>query len=142
MLVHNAANRAEHMPHWFAEVLAAVGGDEDQPTPLRPFKLGVMIIVPDHRFQRVNGSVSSHKNAAFRLALIDEVLPRQFGGHEIISTVMMLTAWRLNSLGYGCKCCMYVVPLRCGRPGFAGRSMRAPSRKWSWCHRGQARCRL
>ena len=86
VLVHYAADRAEHMLHRFAEVLAAVGGDEDQPTALRPVEFGVMIVVAHGSFKRVDGGVAGDVDRAFVLALADKVLLRQFGRREVILT--------------------------------------------------------
>ena len=85
VLVHHTADRAKHVLHRLAEVLAAVGGDEDQPTAGYPFQLGVTIVLPHRCFQCVDGGVAGNVDRAFVLALAEEILLRQLGRREIVS---------------------------------------------------------
>lgn len=86
VLVHHAVNRAEHLPHRLTEVLATVGGNENQPTALCPVEFGVTVVLAHRRFQRVDGGVAGDIDRACVLALADEVLLRQFGRRKVIAT--------------------------------------------------------
>ena len=50
MLVHDAADGAEHVLHGLAQILPPVGRDHNQAAALRPFQLGMGVVRPDGGF--------------------------------------------------------------------------------------------
>ena len=58
MLLHHAADGAEHAVHGLAQVLAAVRRDEDEAGALGPLKLGVGVPLAYGRAQGVDARVA------------------------------------------------------------------------------------
>ena len=73
MLLHHAPDGSEHAVHGLAQVLAAVGRDEDEPGPRRPLELRVGVALAHRRAQRVDAGVAGNPDAALGLALVQQV---------------------------------------------------------------------
>lgn len=71
MLLHHAANGAEHAVHGLAQVLAAVRRDEDEAGALRPLELGVGVPVAHGSAQGVDAGVSGDPDLGLWLALVE-----------------------------------------------------------------------
>ena len=84
-LVRNAAHGAENRAHGLSEVLPPVRRQQNQPTVLRPFQFGVLVIRPHCRFQRVDSRVARHEDR-FRLF----VLPQQILSRLLCRRKMVL----------------------------------------------------
>lgn len=69
MLLHHAADGAEHAVHGLAQVLAAVRRDEDEAGALRPSELGVGVALAHGRAQGVDAGVSGNPDLGLRLTL-------------------------------------------------------------------------
>ena len=91
VLLHHAADCAEHAVHGLSQVLAAVRGNENEPRALRPVELGVGVALAHRGCQRVDASVAGDPDLGTGLPLVQQVPPARFGGR----------AWRLNSSGQG-----------------------------------------
>lgn len=74
MLLHHAADGAEHAVHGLAQVLAAVRRDEDEAGALRPVELGVGVPLAHGGAQGVNAGVSGDPDPGLGLALAEQVL--------------------------------------------------------------------
>ena len=84
VLVHNAADGAEHMVHRLAQVFAPVRRDDDEAAALRPGQLRVRIILADGRLQSVDGGVAGDEDRLRALALVQEIVPRARRGREVV----------------------------------------------------------
>ena len=84
VLVHNAADGAEHMVHRLAEILAPVRRDDDKAAALRPGQLRVRIILAHGRLQRVDGGVAGDEDRLRALAFVQEIVPRARRGREVV----------------------------------------------------------
>lgn len=86
VLRHHAADGAEHAVHGLAQVLAAVRRYEDEAGALSPPEDGVedgaRVSRAHRRPERVDARVARDPDAARRLALAEEVLPRRPRGGE------------------------------------------------------------
>ena len=74
MLLHHAADGAEHAVHGLAQVLAAVRRDEDEAGALRPLELGVGISLAYGGTERVDAGVAGDPDPGLGLALVEQVL--------------------------------------------------------------------
>lgn len=74
VLLHHAADGAEHAVHGLAEVLAAVRRDEDEAGAFRPLELGVGVSLAHGGAQGVDARVAGDPDLRLRLALVEQVL--------------------------------------------------------------------
>lgn len=74
VLLHHAADGAEHAVHGLAQVLAAVRRDEDEAGALRPLELGVGISLAYGGTERVDAGVAGDPDPGLGLALVEQVL--------------------------------------------------------------------
>lgn len=84
MLLHHAADGAEHAVHGLAEVLAAVRRDEDEAGALRPLELGVGVTLAHGGTQGVDAGVPGDPDLGFGLALAEQVLLARLRGGEVV----------------------------------------------------------
>lgn len=84
MLLHHAADGAEHAVHGLAQVLAAVRRDEDEAGALRPSELGVGVALAHGRAQGVDAGVSGSPDLGLRLTLAQKVLLAGLRGGEVV----------------------------------------------------------
>ena len=84
MLLHHAADGAEHAVHGLAQVLAAVRRDEDEAGALRPGELGVGIPLAHGGAQGVDAGVAGDPDLRLRLALAEQVLLAGLRGGEVV----------------------------------------------------------
>ena len=84
MLLHHAADGAEHTMHGRSKVLAAVRCDQDQPRTRRPGQIGMCVIVSHRGSQGIDSGIARHVDLGAWLSLVQQVLLRLFGGREII----------------------------------------------------------
>ena len=84
MLLHHAADGAEHAVHGLAQVLAAVRRDEDEAGALRPLELGVGVTLAHGGAQSVDAGVSGDPDLRLRLALAEQVLLARLRGGEVV----------------------------------------------------------
>lgn len=83
MLLHHAADGAEHAVHGLAQVLAAVSRDEDEAGALRPLELGVGIALAHGGAQGVDAGVSGYPDLGLGLTLVQQVLLAGLRGGEV-----------------------------------------------------------
>lgn len=84
MLLHHAADGAEHAVHGLAQVLAAVRRDEDEARTLRPVELGVGVALAHGGAQGVYAGVAGNPDLGLGLALGEEVLLAGLRGGEVV----------------------------------------------------------
>ena len=84
MLVHHAADGAEHAVHGIALVLAAVRGDQDEPAARGPVQHLVAIVFAHSGGQRVDAGVARHVDLLCRLAFVDQVFLRHLRRGEVV----------------------------------------------------------
>lgn len=84
MLLHHAADGAEHAVHGLAQVLAAVRRDEDEAGALRPLELGVGVALAHGGAQGVNAGVSGDPDPGLGLALPEQVLLARLRRGEVV----------------------------------------------------------
>ena len=84
MLLHNAADGAEHAVHWLSQVLAAVRRDEDEARAFRPLELGVGVALAHGGAQGVDAGVPGDPDLGFGLALVQKVLLAGLSGGEVV----------------------------------------------------------
>lgn len=84
MLLHHAADCAEHAVHGLAQVLAAVRRDEDEARTLRPVELGVGVALAHGGAQGVYAGVAGNPDLGLGLALGEEVLLAGLRGGEVV----------------------------------------------------------
>lgn len=84
VLLHNAADGAEHAVHGLAQVLAAVRRDEYESGALRPLELGVGIALAHGGAQGVDAGVAGDPDLGLWLALVEKVLPARLRGSEVV----------------------------------------------------------
>ena len=84
VLLHHAADGAEHAVHGLAKVLAAVGRDEDEAGALSPLELGMSIALAHGGAKRVDSGVAGDPDPGLRLALTEQVLLARLRGGEIV----------------------------------------------------------
>lgn len=74
VLLHHAADGAEHAVHGLAQVLAAVRRDEDEAGAFGPLELGVGVPLAHGGAQGVDAGVPGDPDLGFGLALVEQVL--------------------------------------------------------------------
>lgn len=84
VLLHHAANGAEHAVHGLAQVLAAVRRDEDEAGALGPLELGVGVALAHGGAQGVDTGVAGDPDLGLGLALGEEVLLAGLRGGEVV----------------------------------------------------------
>lgn len=84
VLLHHAADGAEHAVHGLAQVLAAVCRDEDEAGALRPLELGMGVALAHGGAQGVDAGVAGDPDLRLRLALAEQVLLAGLRGGEVI----------------------------------------------------------
>ena len=84
VLLHHAADGAEHAVHGLAQVLAAVRRDEDEAGALRPLELGVGIAIANGGAKGVDSRVAGDPDLRLRLALVQKVLLAGLSGGEVV----------------------------------------------------------
>ena len=84
VLLHHAADGAEHAVHGLAQVLAAVRRDEDEAGALGPLKLGMGVALAHGGAQSVDASVAGDPDLRFGLALVEQVLLARIRGGEVV----------------------------------------------------------
>lgn len=84
MLLHHAADGAEHAVHGLAQVLAAVRSDEDEAGALGPVQLGVGVALAHGGAQGVDAGVAGDPDPGLGLALGEEVLLARLRGGEVV----------------------------------------------------------
>ena len=84
VLLHHAADGAEHPVHGLAQVLAAVSRDEDEAGALRPLELGVGISLAYGGTERVDAGVAGDPDPGLGLALVEQVLLAGLRGGEVV----------------------------------------------------------
>ena len=84
VLLHHAADGAEHAVHGLAQVLAAVSRDEDKAGALRPLELGVRVPLAHGGAQGVDARVAGDPDLRLRLALAEQVLLARLRGCEVV----------------------------------------------------------
>ena len=84
VLLHHAADGAEHAVHGLAQVLAAVRRDEDEAGALRPLELGVGVALAHGGAQGVDAGVPGDPDLGFGLALVQKVLLAGLSGGEVV----------------------------------------------------------
>ncbi len=82
-LVHQASDRTEHAVHRFAEILPAMGGDEDKTAPLGPFQMLVLIVIPNRRGKGINAGIARHEDALRIPTFFQQVLTGLLRGSEV-----------------------------------------------------------
>lgn len=84
MLLHHAADGAEHAVHGLAQVLAAVRRDEDEAGALRPLELGMGVPLAHGGAQGVDAGVAGDPDLGLGLALVEQVLLARLRGGEVV----------------------------------------------------------
>ena len=84
VLLHHAADGAEHAVHGLAEVLAAVRRDEDEVGAFRPLELGVGVALAHSGAQGVDAGVAGDPDPGLGLALAEQVLLARLRGGEVV----------------------------------------------------------
>ena len=84
MLLHHAADGAEHAVHGLAQVLAAVRRDEDEAGALGPLELGVGVTLAHGGAQGVDAGVAGDPDLGLGLALAEQVLLAGLRGGEVV----------------------------------------------------------
>ena len=84
VLLHHAADGAEHAVHGLAQVLAAVRRDEDEAGALRPVELGMGVAFAHGGAQGVDARVAGDPDLRLRLALAEQVLLAGLRGGEVV----------------------------------------------------------
>lgn len=84
VLLHHAADGAEHAVHGLAQVLAAVRRDEDEAGALRPDELGVGVAIAHGGAQGVDACVSGDPDLRLGLALAEQVLSARLRRGEVV----------------------------------------------------------
>lgn len=84
VLLHHAADGAEHAMHGLAQVLAAVSRDEDEAGALGPVELGVGVALAHGGAQGIDAGVAGDPDPGLGLALIEQVLLAGLRGSEVV----------------------------------------------------------
>lgn len=84
VLLHHAADGAEHAVHGLAQVLAAVRGDEDESRALCPVELGMRVALAHRGGERVDAGIAGHPDAIGGLALVQQVPSARLRGREVV----------------------------------------------------------
>lgn len=84
VLLHHAADGAEHAVHGLAQVLAAVRRDEDEAGAFRPIELGMGVPLAHGGAQGVDAGVAGDPDPGLGLALAEQVLLAGLRGREVV----------------------------------------------------------
>ena len=84
VLLHHAADGAEHAVHGLAQVLAAVRRDENEAGALGPPELGMGVALAHGGAQSVDASVAGDPDLRFGLALVEQVMLARIRGGEVV----------------------------------------------------------
>ena len=84
MLLHHAADGAEHAVHGLAQVLAAVRRDEDEAGALGPLELGMGVALAHGGAQGVDAGVAGDPDLGLGLALVQQVSLACLGRGEVV----------------------------------------------------------
>lgn len=84
MLLHHAADGAEHAVHGLTQVLAAVRRDEDEAGALRPLELGMGVALAHGGAQGIDSGVAGDPDLRLRLALAEQVLLAGLSRGEVV----------------------------------------------------------
>lgn len=84
MLLHHAADGAEHAVHGLTQVLAAVRGDENETAPGSPVELGMGVALAHGGAQGIDSGVAGDPDLRLRLALAKQVLLARLRGCEVV----------------------------------------------------------
>lgn len=84
VLLHHAADGAEHAVHGLAQVLAAVRRDEDEAGALGPIELRVGVALAYGGAQGVDAGVAGDPDPGLGLAFVEEVLLASLRGGEVV----------------------------------------------------------
>ena len=84
VLLHHAADGAEHAVHRLAQVLAAVRRDEDEAGALGPLELGMRVVLAHGGAQGVDAGVAGDPDLGLGLALTEQVLLARLRGGEVV----------------------------------------------------------
>lgn len=84
ILLHHAADGAEHAVHGLTQVLAAVRRDEDEAGALRPLELGMGVALAHGGAQGIDSGVAGDPDLRLRLALAKQVLLARLRGCEVV----------------------------------------------------------
>lgn len=84
VLLHHAADGAEHSVHGLAQVLAAVRRDEDEAGALSPLELGMGVPLAHGGAKGVDSRVAGDPDLRLRLALVQKVLLAGLSGGEVV----------------------------------------------------------
>lgn len=84
MLLHHAADGAEHAVHGLAQVLAAMRGDEDESAAPCPLQLRVRVALAHRGSERVDPGVAGDPDAPGGLPLVQQVPPARLRGREVV----------------------------------------------------------
>ena len=84
MLLHHAADGAEHAVHGLTQVLAAMRRDEDEAGALSPIELGVGVALAHGSAQCVDAGVAGDPDPGLELALAEQVLLARLRGREVV----------------------------------------------------------
>ena len=84
MLLHHAADGAEHAVHGLTQVLAAMRRDEDEAGALGPIELRVGVALANGGAKGVDSRVAGDPDLRIRLALVQKVLLARLRGCEVV----------------------------------------------------------
>lgn len=84
MLLHHAADGAEHAVHGLTQVLAAMRRDEDEAGALSPIELEVGVALAHGSAQCVDAGVAGDPDPGLELALAEQVLLARLRGREVV----------------------------------------------------------
>lgn len=84
VLLHHAADGAEHAVHGLAQVLAAVRRDEDEAGALGPLELGMGVALAHGGAQGVDAGVAGDPDPGLGLSLGKQVLLARLRGSEVV----------------------------------------------------------
>ena len=84
VLLHHAADGAEHAVHGLSQVLAAMRRDEDETGALRPLELGMGVPLAHGGAKGVDAGVAGDPDLRLRLALVQKVLLAGLSGGEVV----------------------------------------------------------
>ena len=84
MLVQHAADCPEHMVHRFAQILAAVGRNENQFAVANPVQLRMRIVVPDSMLHGVDDGITRDIDGFRIFTFLDKVIRCQLCRGEVV----------------------------------------------------------
>lgn len=84
VILHHAADGAKHAVHGLAQVLAAMGRDEDEAGALGPLKLGVRVSLAHGGAQGIDARVAGDPDLGLGLTLAEQVLLARLRRGEVV----------------------------------------------------------